>query len=497
VPEALRPAVEASLSRLGAQVRGPGAPRLADLLVRRVVVDELAMTHTRLQQTYRGLPVFGGEAIVHLRADGALSAVTDELVRDVAVSTEPRLTEAEAVRLAIESYGCADCLTAAPEAELLVLRHGGRDHLAYRVKLRREDGSEHTAMPVVFIDAHSGARVWSYDNLQTGTGVSLYSGTVAIDTSSRSGTYYMEDTTDKLGTFDFRNTTTLVYRFTDTNDVWDSSSQRAGVDAHFGAQKVYDYYKNVHGRLGIDGSGGPGTYTAAANSAIRLISSRVHYGRRYNNAFWNGSQMTYGDGDGVTFSPLPTIDIAGHEMTHGVTERTADLTYSGESGALNESWSDVFGALAERFARGESADTWKIGEECYTPATSGDAIRYMYNPHLAPNRGYTADDDPDHYSERYTGTADNGGVHINSGIANHAFFLLAKGGTHHRGGSMTGIGADDAAKIWYRALTLYMTSGTNFAGARTATLNAAADLFGSGSVQHSAVAQAWTLCGVD
>jgi Zn-dependent metalloprotease len=183
-------------------------------------------------------------------------------------------------------------------------------------------------------------------------------------------------------------------------------------------------------------------------------------------------------------------------MQHGITERTANLTYSNESGALNESWSDVFGAMVERYAQGQTSNTWKIGEQCYTPGVAGDALRYMDNPHAASNSGYTADDDPDHYAERYTGTGDSGGVHINSGIANKAFYLLAVGGTHHRGGSMTGIGADAAAKIWYRALTSYMTSSTNFKGARTATLNAAAALYGSGSANYNAVAQAWNLCGV-
>src|SRR5207245_6235246 len=124
---------------------------------------------------------------------------------------------------------------------------------------------------------------------------------------------------------------------------------------------------------------------------------------------------------------------------------------------INESMSDVFGAMTERYVRGESANTWLQGEDNYTPGVPGDAFRYMDDPHRASEKGYTVDDDPDHYSERYTGTADNGGVHINSGIANKTFYLLAKGGTHHLGGSMTGIGADAAALIWYKALTTYMT----------------------------------------
>jgi thermolysin len=469
--------------------------------------DELAMTHTRLQQTHRGVPVFGGEAIVHLRPDGAPFAITDDTLPDVEVSPVPTLTPAHAIDRAVAHSGAGQRLTAAPKADLFVLRISdegyvgeGRDRLVYRVSLRREDGSAQTSMPVVFIDAHSGEKLWAYDNLQTATGTSLYSGTVTINSYLSGSTYYLEDIPRKVGTFNYNNTTSTISRFTDTNDVWGEAAQtnqRAGVDAHYGAEKVYDYYLNVHGRRGIDGSGGPAS-TTSIDGVTGLIGSRVHYSTNYNNAFWNGSYMTYGDGDGSTFSPLVSLDITGHEMTHGVTERTAGLIYSGESGALNESMSDVFGALVERSVKGEGAGTWKVGEECYTPANgTNDALRYMDNPHAAPNSGFTSDDDPDHYSERYTGTSDNGGVHINSGIANKAFYLVAKGGTHHlTSNTLTGIGADAAGQIWYKALTTYMTSSTNFAGARTATLNAAAALYGATSTQYGVVSCAWAMVGV-
>ena len=190
--------------------------------------------------------------------------------------------------------------------------------------------------------------------------------------------------------------------------------------------------------------------------------------------------MTYGDGDGTTFTPLTTIDICGHEMTHGVTERSANLTYSNESGALNEATSDIFGSMVELYADGGvvSADTWKIGEDAYTPGTSGDALRSMSNPNSLG--------DPDHYSLRYTGTADSGGVHTNSSIVNHAFYLMAAGGTNRVSGvAVTGVGTTAMEKIWYRALTSYLTSSTNFASARTATINAANDLYGSTSAQYN------------
>lgn len=457
---------------------------------KRVFLDEQGLSHLHVQQTFEGIPIFGAEAIVHLDQNDVVSAFTDNLQSDVRViNTIPSLDSEAAAKLAIQSYGCDDCLTAAPAVDLWILPQGKRDYLVYRVRLDREDGSEETAMPIIFIDAQTGKTIWQYDNLQTatGSGSSLYSGTVSIATYQGSS-YYMEDIGRKVGTFDSRNSSSSVYRFSDADNVWNSTSQRAGVDAHYGAEKVYDYYLNTHGRRGIDGAGGPGYYTSA-DGATRLISSKVHYSSSYNNAFWNGSFMTYGDGDGSTFTPLVTLDICGHEMTHGVTERTAALNYSNESGALNEGVSDIFGAMVERYTEGENANTWKIGEDAYTPGTTGDALRYMDNP--------TRGNQPDYYPNRYIGTADNGGVHTNSGIANYAFYLLAKGGTTSRGTSMTGIGADAAAQIWYKALTTYMTSGTNFKGARTATINAANSIYGAGSAESNAVGQSWTLVGVN
>ena len=493
----LRIAVEAGLDHLEAHAGRLGLRGRGDLTLLRAFVDELDLTHARFQQTVRGVPVFGGEGIVHLRRDGSISAVTDSFVPAVTVDTTPKLSGDEAIGHAVPRTGCASCLTAPPASDLWVLRHDGKDRLVWRVQLRIEDGSPQTALPVMFIDAHDGELVWQYDNLQTGSGPSLYSGTITFDTTLYSGLYYTEDLTRKLGTFDLRNGSSTLYRFEDADDVFDGASQRAGLDAHWGALKTYEYLKDVHDRNGIDGNGGP-TSQLAVDGVTRLITSRVHYGSNYNNAFWNGTVMTYGDGDGSYFSPLVSLDVAGHEMMHGVTQHTAGLIYAGESGALNESYSDVFGALVERHARGDGDQDaiWKIGDEIYTPATPGDALRYMESPHQASNKGYTADDDPDHYSERYTGGGDNGGVHINSGIANKTFHLLAMGGSHHLGGSMTGIGADKAAAIWYRALTTYMTSSTNFMQAGRATYNAAVALYGEGSPEAAAVVSAWGLTGI-
>ncbi len=501
----LEMAKQISLGILRDQAASSAIGNPDDYQVKRVEIDQLKMAHTHVQQVVGGVPVWEGEAIVHLKSDGALSSITNELKETIAVDTTPNFSKEDALRLARRMYRGSKAITDPPTVDLWIYRGDDRDHLAYRVEMPRLDGTRHTAIPVIFIDAHTGEKVFEYNNLQTGSGNSLYSGTVTIGTSSAGGTFYMEDTGRRLGTFNMNNTGNTSTgtggtqsRYTGTDDVWSATAERAGVDAHYGAEKTYDYYLNIHGRSGINGSQGPGTTTAGANSSISLVSSRVHFGSNYNNAFWYQNKMTYGDGNGTTFSPLVTLDIAGHEMTHGVTQFSANLTYSKESGALNESMSDIMGAMVELYARGgaPTSDTWKIGEQAYTPGTAGDALRYMDNP--------SAGGDPDHYSVRdYPDPCtpsqfnDNCGVHTNSGISNIAYYLLAAGGTHPRSGiAVTGIGSTDAAKIFYRALTVYMTSSTNFAGARTATLNAATDLFGASSTQYNSTATTWCSVGV-
>jgi thermolysin len=510
-PDEIEKAKQKSLSVIKDKAANRGIGNDSDFKVKKVDIDKLNMAHTRFQQTVNDVPVWESEAIVHLNAEGELSSVTDNLKGAVAVSTQPTFSAEQALNFArtFAQNSNTTRLRGAneePKISLWIYRGETRDHLTYRIEMPNVENTDNPSVPVIFVDAQTGEKVFEYNNLQTGSGTSLYSGTQTIDTSSLGGTFYMEDLGRRMGTFNMNSTGNTMFgtggkqsRFSGTDDIWNATLEKAGVDAHIGASKTYDYFLNVHGRNGIDGAGGPRTTAAGANSSVSLITSRVHFGKKYNNAFWFNNQMTYGDGDGAQFSPLVTLDIAGHEMTHGVTEYSANLNYSNESGALNESMSDVFGVLVELYADGGvvSGDTWKIGEDAYTPGVAGDALRYMNNPHLAGNAGYTTNDDPDHYSERYTGTGDSGGVHINSGIPNHVFYLAANGGTHHLSGiAVTGMGTTDAGKIWYRALTVYMTSGTNFAGARTAMLNSATDLFGSGSAQYNSAATAWCAVGV-
>jgi thermolysin len=260
----------------------------------------------------------------------------------------------------------------------------------------------------------------------------------------------------------------------DADNNLNASYDRAAVDAHYYAGLTYDYYKNTFNRNSYDNKG------AALNST-------VHYGRSYNNAFWNGAQMVYGDGDGTTFIPLSgSLDVVAHELTHAVTDFSSDLVYQYESGALNEAISDIFGTLAEYYDNNNP--DFEIGEDIYTPAKSGDALRSMSDP--------TKYGDPDHYSKRYTGTSDNGGVHINSGIINKASFLLSQGGTHY-GVTVSGVGTSKMGAIFYRANTVYFTSSTNFSQAKAGAVQAAKDLYGSTSPEVTSVVNAFNAVGIN
>lgn len=269
--------------------------------------------------------------------------------------------------------------------------------------------------------------------------------------------------------------------FTNTSTAWTSTVQFDMVarDAHWGAEMSYDYYWLTHNRNSLD------------NNGFKLLSY-IHYNTNYNNAFWDGQRMTYGDGNGSTFTPLTCLDVCGHELSHGVCSNSGNLTYSYESGALNEGNSDIFGTCVEAFGK-PSGWNWKIGNEI-TP--SGNGIRDMQNPSAA------AYADPDTYlgTYWYTGTADNGGVHTNSGVYNFWFYLLTTGGTGTNDISnsytVSGIGMLNAAKIAYRALTVYYTPSTNFANARLLTIQAAKDLFGNCSNEVIQTTNAWYAVGV-
>lgn len=250
-------------------------------------------------------------------------------------------------------------------------------------------------------------------------------------------------------------------------------------EAYDGAGATYDLYFEVYGRNSIDGRG------------MRLDSS-VHYGRAYDNAFWDGAQMVYGDGDGKLFERFTaSVDVIGHELTHGVTAREANLDYEGEPGALNESFSDVFGSLVKQRVLGQSAAEadWLIGEGLFTPRVRGVALRSMKAPGSAYDDPVLGKDPQPASMTDYVDTSeDDGGVHINSGIPNHAFYLAAA--------AIGGNAWEKTGQIWYDVLTGRLRHDSDFAAAAKETLAAAADLYGSGGAEANAVREAWTRVGV-
>lgn len=456
----------------------------------KVNVDELGMAHARVQHMVDGIPVVGSEAIVHLDSAGTLAGYTDDLLSDVKVDTTPALTADQAIeRAVVEYYDGWDVLTADPVATLEILRQDGEDHLTWRVDLQRMDDTP--SQPRLYVDAHNGDLVLGYDNLRDATcsGASNYYGTVSFTCLLSSSTYYTEDSTDLVATYSWGGTTSSLYYVTSTSTTFSTTSTyyKNAVEAQYSAEKWHDYMYATHARNNIDGAGGPAYTTSHGYNFMAVTTS---YSRSYANAYWDPSNeyAVFGDGDGTTMGPATALDVVGHELTHGVSGYEAGFGYTGEPGGLDESMADVFGAMTERYALGESTDTWLLGEDVWTPRTSGDAMRYMNDP---ADDGYSLD--------YYSSSAAYADPHYSSGIPNLAFYLLAKGGTHPRGKStttVTGIGADAAAKIWYLALSSYMTSSTSFSGARTATLSAASALYGSTSTQYAQVQDAWAAVGI-
>ncbi len=256
-------------------------------------------------------------------------------------------------------------------------------------------------------------------------------------------------------------------------------------EAYDGAGITYDLYLDIYGRNSID------------NNGLKLIST-VHYQKGYDNAFWNGQQMAYGDGD----EDLPveerlfnrftiSLDIIGHELTHGVTQYEANLTYFGQPGALNESMSDVFGSLVKQYQRGQTADQadWIIGEGLFTSNINGVGIRSMKAPGTAYDDPVLGKDPQPAHMDDYVNTIeDNGGVHINSGIPNHAFYVVAR--------ELGGSAWEKAGRIWYKTLTEKLTSQSTFQQAADATFAAAGEIYGEGSVEQNAVSTGWAAVGI-
>ncbi|MER6230101.1 MULTISPECIES: M4 family metallopeptidase [Streptomyces] len=479
-----------------AQEIGLGAQE--KLLVRDVVKDVDGTVHTRYERTYNGLPVLGGDLVVHETGTGKAEGVTKATKAAIKVSSlKPTIAAAKAEKQAVAAAEAAGSeKTAADQApRKVVWAATGEPTLAYETVVGglQDDGTPNELH--VITDAATGEKLYEYQGIETGTGKSLYSGTVTLNTTLSGSTYNLTDGTrggHKTYNKAHASTSSAGTLFTDADDVWgtgaassSTTDQTAAVDAAYGAQKTWDFYKSTFNRSGIKNNG------VAAYS-------RVHYGNAYVNAFWDDSCfcMTYGDGSGNTH-PLTSLDVAGHEMSHGVTSNTAGLNYSGESGGLNEATSDIFGTGVEFYAANSSdVGDYLIGEEINING-DGTPLRYMDKP------------SKDGGSKDYwSSTLGNLDVHYSSGVANHFFYLLAEGSGSktingvsynsptYSGSTVTGIGRAKALQIWYKALTTYMTSTTKYSGARTATLSAASSLYGSTSTEYKAVAAAWTAVNV-
>ena len=431
----------------------------------------------RLQQEVDGVPVFGSVVVGNVAKDGTLKAVVNDAVNvkgKPGLAKKATLSEKKAIKLYQKAIKASE-FEVAPKAELVIYPVKDDAVYAYKVTSTVLAGKEPSRW-TYFIDANSGKVLNKFDQLAHATGTTVLGTSATFNTTLSAGKYYLQDTTRGKGvyTYDAKNRTSLPGTlWADADNVFNATYDRAAVSAHVNASKTYDFYKNTYGRNSFD------------NAGARL-NSTVHYSTNYNNAFWDGTKMVYGDGDGTTFVALSgALDVVAHELTHAVTEYTAGLVYQNESGAINEAVSDIMGTVAE-YTVGSNFD-WLVGEDIYTPGVSGDALRSMSNP--------AAYGDPDHYSKRYTGTQDNGGVHINSGIINKAAYLLGNGGTFYNV-SVTGIGVPKLGAIYYRALNVYLTPNSNFSSLRAAVVQSAKDLYGSTSAEATAAAKSFDAVGV-
>lgn len=460
--------------------------------------DHLGQTHFKYQLHFKGIPVLRHVYTVHVE-NLIIKSISGEVSGQSLSNDGFVLSASQAKNNAIEAIGAKSYMwqNSAAEAHLKIEQHDPNASFApngVQFWLATDSGIKpvwrfdiYAEQPLsrnyVFVNAINGEIVEKAPRIHHANGIatSAYSGTVNIETDSIApSVFHLHDQSRGGGitTWDLNNATSYggAVNFQDADNVWNSFSPMEdiyAIDAHWGAEKTYDYYFLEHGRNSINNLGFP-------------LNSYVHYDVNYANAFWDGSRMTYGDGDSQ-ISALTTADISGHEITHGLTEFTANLIYSYESGALNESYSDIFGTAIEFYAKPQSAD-WLVGAEI------GYTLRSMSNP-----KQYG---DPNCYNGQnwHTAPSDNGGVHINSGVQNFWYYLLVNGGTDvndlGNSYSVNGIGMTKASAIAFRTLTVYLTPSSNFMDARNMSIQSAIDLYGNCSNEATQVANAWYAVGV-
>lgn len=491
--------------------------------------DELGFTHEKFQLFHQGIKVEFATYTLHSK-NGKVNTMSGEFYDIENVNTNPSISAEVALQNAMRKIGAQKYLwenpsdAAAmnyvkPQGELVLLPTEKGVKLAYKFDM-------YAAIPVsrgdLYIDAVTGDALFynatikhlgehshgkglvgnshseetkRFEKMVAANAATRYSGTQTIETTLSGSSYILSDATRGNGIQTFNCNKTATYpstNFTDADNNWtaaefnNTNKDNGALDGHWGAEKTYDYFKNVHARNSFNNAG------AAIKSYIHYNLVAAGYPDN-NNAFWNGSVMTYGDGSGTGgFDILTSLDVAAHEIGHAVCTNTANLTYSNESGAMNEGFSDIWAACVEYYAA-PTKQTWLIGEDI--ERRSGHvSLRSMSNPN--------AEGQPDTYkgTSWYTGTGDNGGVHYNSGVLNHWFYILSvgKSGTNDIGSvfNVTGITIDKAAKIAYRLEANYLSANSNYANARTGGIQAAIDLYGAGSPEVIATTNAFYAVGI-
>ena len=494
--------------------------RAGDLEVRRTDEDTLVegRTHTRLQQFYKGVPVLGAELTRQTDELGATISIFGETYAGLNLDVTPTLTLPSVVQSLADLSGVELGPTALPTLVIAPTEDGFK--LAWRASVFTTEGGT-----AYLIDAHDGTVLQTVDAVQrqsaVGSGTGVLGDAKKMSVTSDAGTFTARDPLRPplLTTYDARENLQRVVDFlngrvsfdvadraSDSDNVW---TDAATVDAHAYTGYFYDFYFKRFGRRGLDDANFRLlSIVHPVNRAAVLSQTNSTIGLFYLNAFYAGSGvMVYGEGLPSTVranSPVGpqnwnylsgALDVVAHELTHGVTDYSSKLIYQNESGALNESFSDMMGTAAEFFYQtpgsGQMRADYLIAEDVITPG----GLRSMDNP--------AQFNQPDHYSKRsiLPVTSDNGGVHVNSGIPNHAYYLAIEGGTNRTSGlSVQGVGVtnrEQIEKAMYRGFTQMMPANATFSVARAVTIQAATDLYGSTSAAVRALTQAWTAVGVN
>ena len=474
--------------------------------------DDLGFVHERYAQYYKGIRIENSDIRVHY-LNGLFVSANGEYIDAPNIDVSIILSKENAIQKAKEYVGAKEYIweneeennwlkritndaTASfyPNPEIVICKNSidfqdTTFHIAYKIDIYAK---EPIRRDYIFVDAKNGSILAVNPILVNviGTAATRYSGTRSISTQLNGNIYRLRgyDNNRSIETYNMNKGTnySVATDFTDNDNNWtaaeyhNANKDDGALDAHWGAMMTYDYFKNIHGRNSYDNNGA-------------VIRNYVHYSTNYDNANWNGVCMTYGDGY-TAFDILTALDVAAHEIGHGVCTYSANLVYSGESGAINESLSDIWGACVENWAT-TNKQTWLMGEDI---TLSYPCLRNMQNPGSTTLPSSWRQ--PDTYGGGAYWTGSNADVHTNSGIMNHWFYILSvgKSGTNGIGNAynVTGIGISKAEKIAYRAETVYMTSGTNFSYARTYTIQAATDLCGYCSPEVISVTNAWYAVGV-